>query len=296
VNEVADEYLTDIDGQNREREAIRRFCATPFLLDDLLTALGVPAGFHWVLLGLPHGRLIEGRFGDVDLLAGPLAWSDPAAMAPLITKNREAHPGAPEHLHRYCAALELAGNGGLLWPPTLEYLVALEVKCAYFDGARQRVMSQKASTSNIRNLRLQIDELLEIVPFDRVALLDLIVNPPASGIDSRAWLAAAATGLNSFQELLPTLKERLPSDSPAGHFAMPWGAVEGGSEASRGTGAPLVLRSAVENPRLNAQVVRARRERMTANLRQFFAALTRPLAFPVVLDAQRLPSASPYNR
>ncbi|HLH72961.1 MAG TPA: hypothetical protein VKX96_06730 [Chloroflexota bacterium] len=276
MNELADEYLTDIDGQNREREAIRRFCATPFLLDDLVTALGVPAGFHWVLLGLPHGRLIEGRFLDVDLLAGPLASSDPPAMAPLITKNREAYPGAPEHLHRCRAALELAGK---LWPPTLEYLVALEVKCAYFDGARQRVMSQKASTSNIRNLRLQIDELLEIVPFDRVALLDLIVNPPASGIDSRAWLAAAATGLNSFQKLLPTLKERLPSDSPAGHFAMPWGAVEGGSEASRGTGAPLALRSAVENPRLNAQVVRARRERMTANLRQF---LRRPTATPRV--------------
>jgi hypothetical protein len=36
VREVADEYLVDIDGQNREKEAIRRFCATPFLLDDLL--------------------------------------------------------------------------------------------------------------------------------------------------------------------------------------------------------------------------------------------------------------------
>jgi hypothetical protein len=46
VNEVADEYLTGIDGQNREKEAIRRFCATPFLLDDLLATLGVPAGLR----------------------------------------------------------------------------------------------------------------------------------------------------------------------------------------------------------------------------------------------------------
>ena len=293
MNGVAEEYLTDIDSQSREREAIRRFCATPFLLDDLLATLGVSGGFHWVLLEMPHDRLIEGRFGDVDLMAGSLAWSDPAAIVPLLVKNRAAHPDAPEHLHRYCAALELAGNGGLLWPPPLDYLIAVEAKCAYFDGARKRVMSQKASASSIRNVRLQIEELLEIVPFDRVALLDVIVNPPASGIDSRAWVAASESGLNSFQQMLPTLQARLPSDSPAVHIAMPRGAVEGGSEASRGSGAPLEFGPAVDNTRLNAKVVRGHRERMTANLKKFFAAPPRPLSFPVVLDAQRLPSTSP---
>jgi hypothetical protein len=37
-------YLIDVDGQEREKEVVRRFCATPFLLEELLLALGVPGG------------------------------------------------------------------------------------------------------------------------------------------------------------------------------------------------------------------------------------------------------------
>jgi hypothetical protein len=284
VKEVIDQHLIDVSGQDREKEAVRQFCATRFLLDDLLGMLGVPAGFYWVVLEMPHGCLAEGRVGDIDLLAGPLAWTDPAAITPLVIKSREAHPGAPEYLHSYCAALELAGNGALVWPPPMDYLVAVEAKCAYFDSTRQRVKSLKASKSSIRNLRLQIDELIEVIPCNRVALLDLIVNPPASGLNGQAWLAAANSAVNSFHHMLPTLRGRLPRDSPAGHFAMPWGAVEGGTEAFRGTGRPIALRPSVENPRLCEKVMQRRREHMAARLRQFFSEVPRPLSFPVILD------------
>jgi hypothetical protein len=286
VNEVTGPYLIEICSHDREKETVRRFCSTPFLLDVLLTALGVAPEFHWVLLEMPHDHLVEGRAGDIDILAGPLAWTDPDAILPLVTKNRKAHPGVPEHLHKYCAALELAGNGGLMWPPPLNYIVAIEAKCAYFDKMQRRVMSEKSSKSNVRNLRLQINELIEVIPCIRVALLDLIVNPPASGIDIQAWLAAADTAVNSFHLMLPTLQQRLASDSPAGHFAMPWGAVEGDTELFRGTGEPIALRPALDNSRLHENVIARRRQHMVARLRQFFSEVPRPLFFPVLLDAK----------
>jgi hypothetical protein len=63
---------------------------------------------------VPHGRLLDDRTGDVDVVAGALAWKDPSAIKALITKHRESHPSAPAYLHAYCAAVELASQGGLL--------------------------------------------------------------------------------------------------------------------------------------------------------------------------------------
>lgn len=238
-----------------------------------------------MLLEVPYGRLIEDRVGDVDLLAGPLAWKDSAAIGPLITKNREAHPDAPGHLHAYCAAVELAGRGGLLWPPPMDHLVAIEAKCAYFHYGRQQVMSQKASRSNTRNVRMQIDELLEILPFNRVALLDFIVNPPAAGIDGQAWLNAANAAVRSLQQMRRTLEVRLPCDSPSGHFVMSWGAIEGGTEAFRGTGGPMQFRPAIENPSLTVAAVQERRKQMAKHLVRLLEEYPTPLSFPVNLHA-----------
>lgn len=239
-----------------------------------------------MLLAVPHGRLVDGRKGDVDLLAGPLAWRDPAAIGPLIAKNRATHPEAPAHLHAYCAALELAGAGGLQWPPPMQHLTAIEAKSAYVDYRRREVLSLKGSKSNIRNLRLQLDELLVHVPFNRVALLDFIVNPPAGGNDGQAWLNAANFSAAALEKMRPTLQARLPSDSPAGHFVMSWGAVEGDTEASRGTGAPIMLRSAMENARLGEPAVQERRGQMAARLSQLLADYPQPMSFPVMLDGE----------
>lgn len=283
-----EQYLVNVDSQEREREVVKRFCATQVLLDDLLCALGIPAGFHWIALGIPHGRLVEGRKGDVDLLAGPLAWKDPAAIGPLIAKNQSAHPEAPAHLHIYCAALELAGASGLQWPPPMQHLVAIEAKCAYFDVRRRGMLSLKGSKSNIRNLRMQLDELLFDVPFNRVALLDFIVNPPSAGNQGQAWLNAANFAAASLEQMKPSLQGRLPSDSPSGHFVMSWGAVEGDTEASRGTGGPIMLRPAIENSRLGEAGVQERRGQMAARLSRPLANRPQPTSFPVIFDSEVL--------
>jgi len=284
-SDPAASYLIDVNGHEREKKVVRRFCATPFMFDELLIALGVPGEFHWVILEVPHERLMEDRFGDIDIIAGPLAWNDPAAIGPLITKNRETHPTAPAHLHAYCAAVELAGHGGLMWPPPMDYLVAIEVKCAYFHRDEQEVKSQKASRSNTRNVRMQIEELVEVLPFNRVALLDFIVHPPAAGIDGQAWLNASYIALRSLEQMRPTLQGRLPADSPAGHFVMSWGAVEGGTEAFRGTGTAIELRSTIENPRLAGTATRERRKQMAERLKGVLEEYSKPLSFPVRLRA-----------
>lgn len=278
-------YLVDVDGQEREKEAVRQFCATPFLFDELLVTLGVPGEFHWVILEVPHGRLMEDRIGDIDILAGPLAWSDAAELDPLITKNRETHPNAPGYLHTYCAAVELASHGGLMWPPPLDHVIAIEVKCAYFHRDEQQVKSQKASRSKTRTARMQIAELLEVFPFNRVALLDFIVHPPTTGIDGHAWLNASDIAARSLEQMRATLQGRLPSDSPAGHFVMSWGSVEGGTEAFRGTGTAIKLRSAIENPRLAEPAIWERRKLMEERLKGVLAEYSKPLSFPVRMHA-----------
>jgi hypothetical protein len=277
-------YLIEVDGQDREREVLRRLCETPFMLDELLASMGLPAGFYWILLGIQHGDLVDSRHGDVDLIAGRMAIADQSAFERLTRKYAgEIDPRVPACQHSYFAALELAALGGLQWPPPLDYVVAIEAKCAYSNSDAMRVMSQKASPKKVHNMRTQIGELLEVLPFNRVALLDVIINPPVAGQDGQAWLSAAGTAVGSLRDMMPTLCDRLPSDSPAGHFVISWGTVAGGTETWRGTGAPQQLRAAKENPRLQNSTVQTRRRELEDNLRRILARRPQPLRFPVVL-------------
>jgi hypothetical protein len=281
---VTEGYLIEVDGQERENEALRRLCETHFMLDELLASLGVPAGFYWALLGVQHGDLIASRRGDVDLIAGRMAIQDQNALERLRKKfERESDPRLPASQHTYFAALELAASGGLQWPPPLDHLIAVEAKCAYFSPQRSRVMSQKASPSKVRNMRIQLEDLLNGLPFNRVALLDFIVNPPEEGPAGQAWLSAAGAAVNSLRAMTPALSNRLPPGSPAGHFVMPWGAVAGGTESLRGTGAPLQLRAATENPQLKEPAVHARRRELEDSVHRILAQRPQPLWFPVVL-------------
>ncbi len=280
---MADEYLIDVDGQWRENEVLRRFCDTPFMLDELLAQLGLPSGLYWATLGVPHGELVAGREGDVDLVAGRLVFEDLKALEPLRIKYQSDAPELPEGQHIYFALRELAATGGLQWPPPMDYLVALEAKCAYSSADQARVMSTKSSPSKMRELRLQLNELFEMVPFNRVALLDYIVNPPAAGEDGAAWLNAAAVAASAIDNMRGALEARLPPDSPAGHFVMSWGAVHGGTEQWRGSGSPRQLRAATENLRLRESDVQKRRREMEDSLRRMLAKRSRPLCFPAIL-------------
>jgi hypothetical protein len=281
---LPEHYLIDTDSQGREKEAVRYLCDTQFLLGDLFGPLGLSNGLFWVMREVPHGKLVSSRQGDVDLLAGSLQFESLDALEQTQIELATLAPEIPEAQRGYFAAIKLASEGGIEWPPSLDYLVAVEAKCAYFDPNAGIVKSQKASPESHRDLRVQLNELLEFLPFDRVALLDVIVNPPSVGLDGQAWLSAGATAANSFHDMRATLEKRLPGESVAGQFVFSWGAVRGADERWRGSGAPRLLREAKENAFLRDDKVLQRRSQLEANLRDILAQYPKPLRFPVVLQ------------
>lgn len=243
-------HLIDVDSQERENAAVQYLCDTPFLLNDLLGPLGLHPNFYWVLLQVPHGKLVTGRFGDVDLMAGPL---------------------------------RLATKDGFEWPPMLDQLVAIEAKCAYRSPTEPAVKAQKASAGNVRQVRTQLEELWRFVPFNRVALLDIVINPPSGGMDGQAWARAAAAAADSLDLMRRTLADRLPAESGFGHLAFSWGSVVGADERQRGSGTPLQWREARENPYLCEPDVQQRRRELESNLKQILSAWPSAPRMPAIL-------------
>ena len=251
-------HLIEVESQERENAAVLYLCDTPFLLTDLLGPLGLHPNLYWVLLQVPHGKLVAGRYGDVDLMAGPLR---------LTTKR------------------------GIEWPPALDHLVAVEAKCAYRSPTEVAVKAQKSSFGNVQQVRTQLEELWRFVPFNRVALLDIVINPPSGGMDGQAWLRAAAAAADSLDLMRRTLADRLPADSGFGHFAFSWGSVVGADERQRGTGAPLQFRGARENPHLSDPDVQQRRRELESNLTRFLSAWPSPPHIPAILGKYPRPQA-----
>ena len=100
---------------------------------------------------------------------------------------------------------------------------------------------------------------------------------------SRAWLSAAASSSNALRNMRPTIKQRLPDNTAVGHFLLGWGSVQGGDERWRGSGAPLVERTPIENPHLDRPDVRQRRAEMEGNLKKLLSEQSRPLSVPALL-------------
>jgi hypothetical protein len=120
--------------------------------------------------------------------------------------------------------------------------------------------------------------------FDKVALLDMIATPPASGRDIHAWFEASYTALQAYDAMEATLKMRLPDDSSAAHWVWPIGSVIGGDESRRGAGAPIELRSGHMNPYLQKDTaVQKRRQQMKNRLDDILKGLPPPLSFPVIV-------------
>jgi hypothetical protein len=144
----------------------------------------------------------------------------------------------------------LAGEGELVWPAQPDYLAGIEVKCSRLsidvNPLTTRVSiddmkSTKASPQKTRKIRLEIEKLISL-GCDRVALLDLIANPPADGINMGAWHNASVIALKTESAMADVLSNRLPPDCTAGHWVYSVGAVAGGDETVRGSGLPQQYR------------------------------------------------------
>jgi hypothetical protein len=274
--------------REREHEACRRFVQLPFLSDGLFGSLGLQSSFSWFILQIRKEHLVPSLRGDVDVLAGPLSWSDPGAFDSLLSEERANAPADRHDWWKcYMAALRLAREGGIKWPPSTDHLIGVEAKCARLDPGTAPILtptlkSTKSSAKQTAKIRGQVDRLLEM-GFNHVALLDLIANPPVSGPDGGAWISAVGIAATSAEAMRTMLEQRLQRECEAAHWVWSIGSVAGGDESHRGAGAPIEVRSSRGNSRLgNAVATRLMREEMEQHLEAMLSKFPTPLVFPAI--------------
>jgi hypothetical protein len=273
----------------REQQATRILAEDlRWLADPLFHSMGISTRFMWIFLRLKHSRVHAARAGDVDLLAGPLEWYEPKEFRSRCEIERGARPGAHPDQVELLVALTLANEGGLVWPPSMRHLVAIEAKCAYLsiyenELSESKLKSTKTSPAKLRKARRQLDELLEM-GFDRVALLDILASPPVSGEGIHAWHGAAHISSYSRTLMSPYLNNRFSSRSPLGHWLWSVGAVLGKPERCAGTAQLLELRTASHNPFLETPQGKANRAALDSALREELRAQPAPRNLQVVFD------------
>lgn len=271
-------------------------------LAPMLGSLGIHPHLCWALIEVDLTNLVSSLKGDVDILAGSVTWKDPkafeSALQDHMSRLQSSHPDAliqfmsPEA----CAAAVVAEAGGLRWPPSTEYLVGIEVKCSrlnqdvnpYTDPIGEPDMkSTKSSRQKKKRIRLEIMKLIRL-GCDKVALLDLIANPPATGININAWLNASVATEKTEKAMARVLGERLPPDSIAGHWVYSIGAVAGGDETIRGTGLPRLYREAQESKSTHNSTTENLREELTQGVTRILGGLPQPASLPALFLNCRL--------
>lgn len=268
-------YIIEQPSTLREPEALRSLLRAPGLAESLFARLGLSA-LSWHVIELPTPELASIK-GEIDIIGGRLAFQDITYFERLTAENERRRPHWNPSWHPYMAAKQIAEEGGLIWPPSADYLIGLEVESAYFDG--ERIRSDKSSRSKVANILKQIDRMVDL-GLDRIALLDVIANHPEGGEGSSAWLNAAGRSHTSLLAMKLVLSARLPKLHVSGHWVWPVGAVVGGSESHRGAGAPIELREALPNPRSSSQ----KRNEFGSALKAALAEAPRPTHFPWVLE------------
>jgi hypothetical protein len=275
-----------IESPQGEHAAIRKLEGLLCMLDQFFASLNLNPYYCWFLLEIEMGDLVESFKGDVDILIGRLNVKNPEDFQAALAKFSRELPSAHPTWHDNLAAIEIAERGGIEWPPRTDYLVGIETKCLRLDPTAKRisedaVKSRKSSRQAVRKIRLKIDRLLEM-GFDRVALLEFIANPPASGVDSRAWSLASKIASASEKAAASVFQNRLAEDSVAGHWVCSIGSVAGGDETLRGAGGATEYRGVKDNLRINDPRKAIRRQEMETNLRAVLGALPAPRSFPVL--------------
>lgn len=288
---VAEQHYL-VERSDREDEGVRIIVELPFLAEVLFKPLGLNSDFAWFVLRMNKQRLCRAFEGDVDILGGALEWNDPNQFQAVFDEQRQQRPDCPLPILERLTPWIVAQNGGIKWPPSTAYLVAVEAKCCYLSPqaqtiSRQNLKSTKTSKQDIKRLRAKISDLLEM-GFDRVALLDVIANPPVAGTGSDPWISAFGVAGRSREAFDNDLMDRLPASSPAGHYVHSLGAVAGGLEMSRGACPVDGLRRGVPNPLLSNPEIQMNRAEVNDRLRREFERLPAPRTFrPVFLDCQK---------
>ena len=247
------------------------------LHEPVLYPMGL-TDFSWYVLEIDM-QWTGQKPGDIDILGGPLAWQEPSKFAAALETTRKRFPDSHPRFQEIYAAREVAFNYGIARPPLMDYLVGVEVKCSYCeDGVARAAKSSRKKREEIQD---QIDGLLAF-GLDRVALLDIVATHPADGQGLEPWLIAARQSDIAYAAVQDVLNTRLRSDTPAGHFVCPIGAIVGGNEGFRGAGAPRMVRAPQENPLRSEPAAREIRSRLVSpsmefhltKLERFFSMMT----------------------
>ncbi len=275
---VPAQYIIDIDDQEREAYATRQVMESPVLREQVAGALGLD-DFSWYILSLDT-QWTGMKPGDIDVLGGRLSWRDPADVLRARQECERERPDAHPSWFDLLAAKRIAEADGISWPPSTDYLAAVEVKCSYCENGIAR--STKASPNKMKTIRDQVAGLFAY-GLNRVALFDIVAGAPAGGEDSRAWFLAAQNATISLNAVREVIAARLPSNSPAGQLVWPVAAVAGGSEAFRGAGIPQVVRMPQDNPLIGNPDAKSTREALAARVLKMLSGLPQPRSFPIVL-------------
>jgi len=302
-----------IQDDKREHVFMRRIGSFWLYLSDMLISLGINPHFCWALLEIDMPKLTTSLIGEVDILVGNMAWRDPQVYATELNtffESRrslaplpEKQPGNPNEQLVFQARLidlvspensaadSAALKGGFVWPPPTDYLIGIEVKFACLnkdvDPQKQPVSekdmpSTKSSYKKTEGIRLEINKLIQL-GCDRVALLDLIANPPADGINLGAWFNAMRTAKQTLAAMERILGERLKTDSIAGHWAYSLGAVAGEDETIRTSiPAPIEVKASKLNDVASNAEILNRRSEVEANLKTLFASFSKPTFLPAL--------------
>jgi hypothetical protein len=277
-----------VDEPKREDQSLRTLVRLRFLAERVFAPMGLDAYFAWFVLWMDKKRLNRSENGDIDILAGPLEWNDPDEFRSRFKEEQERKPQWHPTRVADLTARFLAEEEGIKWPPSTSLLVAIEAKCCVLPReaqsvSRENMKSKKTSKSDLAHTRAQVKSLLHM-GFDKVVLLDVIGNPPVTGLDGQAWFTALELAGLSREAFDLDLQNRLPTNSPAGHYVWSIGAVVGGDESRRGAGSPIELRQAIQNPFLTDEEAKLRRAELEINLRNQLEALPAPRNLNAVFE------------
>lgn len=285
-----------IENKECERSFLRRLWSFWSSLDPLLIKLGFNPHCSWALIEVDMSDLGASLKGDVDILIGHTALSDPRQYDDALNEHMELlTSAAPDALIQLVnptnmAADMVAWNGGIQWPPPTNYLAGVEVKCSRLDINvdpykasldEDDMKSTKSSRQKTEKIRLETNKLLQL-GLDKVALLDLIANPPADGVNIGAWSNASTIASKTEKAMSKIFSNRLLPDSLAGHWVYSLGAIAGGNEALRGAGYPNQYRPPRQNDFATDADTFNRRQVVEKNITSIFNRLPNPYSLPAL--------------
>ncbi len=89
-------HLINVDKQHRESIATLRLLDIPPFVMTLLPQIGIRWPYCWLAVEINQRRLVEGRKGDIDILAGNLALKDIDHLHRAIAAMKNSYPDRPD--------------------------------------------------------------------------------------------------------------------------------------------------------------------------------------------------------